>query len=42
MTDTCAGTTTKVAQGVVVVRDDVRKKNVIVRAPKSYTARPRK
>jgi hypothetical protein len=40
--DSCAGTLTRVAQGVVNVRDDVRKKTIVVRAPKSYTARPKK
>jgi ferric-dicitrate binding protein FerR (iron transport regulator) len=37
--DTCTTTLTRVAQGAVTVRDDVRKKNVVVRAGKSYTAR---
>src|SRR3954447_25583883 len=40
--DSCAGTLTRVAQGAVTVRDDVRKRNVVVRAGKSYTARPRR
>jgi hypothetical protein len=40
--DSCAGTLTKVTQGVVSVRDKVKRKNVVVRAPKSYTARPKR
>jgi hypothetical protein len=40
--DTCAGTLTRVTQGAVTVRDDVRKRNVVVRAGKSYTAKPRR
>jgi hypothetical protein len=39
--DSCAGTLTKVASGVVSVRDTVRDKTVLVRAPRSYLARPR-
>ena len=42
VSDTCAGTKTTVKQGVVKVRDDVLKKTVTLRAPKSYLARPRK
>jgi len=43
VTDTCAGTQTKVTQGVVLVRDFVRRKNVFVRAgQKPYLARKRK
>ena len=37
--DTCAGTLTKVSQGVVLVRDFKRKKNITVRAGKQYLAR---
>jgi hypothetical protein len=37
--DTCAGTLTKVTQGSVLVRDFKRKKNIVVRAGKSYLAR---
>jgi hypothetical protein len=37
--DTCTSTTTKVARGRVSVRDFVRKKTVIVRAPRKYVAR---
>jgi hypothetical protein len=39
--DTCDATLTKVAKGVVSVRDLVKRKTVIVRAPHSYTARRR-
>jgi hypothetical protein len=39
--DTCAGTKTTVAVGVVSVRDNVLKKTVVVRAPKSYLAKPK-
>ena len=37
--DTCAGTLTKVTQGVVLVRDFKRCKNITVRAGKQYLAR---
>jgi len=40
--DSCAGTLTRVTQGVVSVRDNVKKRNVTVRAGKSYTARPKR
>jgi hypothetical protein len=39
--DSCAGTLTKVAKGVVSVRDEVKRRTVVVRAGKSYTARRR-
>jgi hypothetical protein len=39
--DSCAGTLTRVIQGVVRVRDDVRRRTVLVRAGKRYLARPR-
>jgi len=39
--DTCTSTTTKVAKGTVAVNDFVKHKTVLVRAPKSYTARKR-
>jgi hypothetical protein len=39
VTDTCTSTITKVTQGSVNVRDAVKKRTVIVRAGKSYTAR---
>jgi hypothetical protein len=42
MTDRCDGTLTKVQRGTVVVRDFRRKRNVIVRAGKSYFARARR
>jgi hypothetical protein len=37
--DSCGKTLTKVAKGVVEVQDFVQKKKVLVRAPKSYTAK---
>jgi hypothetical protein len=40
--DSCAGTLTKVAKGVVSVRDDVKRKTALVKAGKSYLARPRR
>jgi hypothetical protein len=40
--DSCAGTQVRVTEGSVLVRDDVRKKNVVVRKGKRYTARPRR
>jgi hypothetical protein len=39
--DTCAGTLTRVSRGAVVVRDEVRKKSVLVKAGEHYLARPR-
>jgi hypothetical protein len=41
MTDRCDGTLTKVQRGSVVVRDFRRKRNVLVRAGKSYLAKSR-
>jgi hypothetical protein len=40
--DTCAGTLTQVKKGVVLVRDNVRHKNVVVRAGKQYLARAKR
>jgi hypothetical protein len=40
--DSCAGTLTRVAQGVVSVQDNVRRKTIILRAGKKYLARPRR
>ncbi len=40
--DRCDGTLTKVQRGTVVVRDFRRKKNVVVKAGKSYLARARR
>jgi CSLREA domain-containing protein len=40
--DGCRYTLTRVAQGVVTVRDEVKKKSIIVRKGKRYTARPRR
>jgi hypothetical protein len=42
VTDTCTSTITKVTQGSVNVRDTVKKRTVIVRAGRSYTARARR
>jgi hypothetical protein len=39
--DSCAGTLVRVKQGTVTVRDNVRKKNKLLRAPKSYLAKPK-
>jgi hypothetical protein len=39
--DSCAGTLTQVKQGVVSVRDEVKKKTVTLRAGKRYLAKPR-
>ena len=40
--DSCNSTTTTVREGVVIVKDFGKRKNVRVKAPKSYTARARK
>jgi hypothetical protein len=40
--DSCAGTLTRVVRGVVAVRDDVRRKTLVLRAGKKYLARPRR
>ena len=40
--DSCAGTLTRVRVGVVAVRDNVKKKTVLVRKGKRYLARPRR
>jgi hypothetical protein len=40
--DSCAGTLTKVAKGVVSVRDNVKRKTILVKAGKSYLAKPRR
>jgi hypothetical protein len=42
VTDTCTSTVTKVSQGVVKVRDEVKKKTIILRKRKSYTARAKR
>jgi len=39
--DSCAGTLTKVTQGAVTVRDNVKQRTVVVRAGKRYMAKPR-
>ena len=39
--DSCGKTLTKVAKGVVEVRDFVKRKKILVRAPKRYTAKER-
>ena len=40
--DRCDGTLTRVRQGVVTVRDLVRRRNITLRARRSYLARPRR
>ncbi len=40
--DSCAGTLTRVTQGSVLVRDNVKRKNIVLRKGKRYTARPRR
>jgi hypothetical protein len=40
--DSCAGTLTRVTKGVVSVRDNVRRKTIIVRAGHRYLAKPRR
>jgi hypothetical protein len=40
--DSCGKTLTRVAKGVVSVNDFVRHKTILVRAPKSYTARKKR
>ena len=40
--DSCTGTLTRVKKGVVAVRDNVKRKTIVLRAGRSYTARPRK
>jgi hypothetical protein len=40
--DSCAGTLTKVATGVVSVRDNVKGKTILLKAGKSYLAKPRR
>ena len=40
--DSCSGTLTKVSKGVVTVRDLVKRKTIILRAPHSYRAKPRR
>jgi hypothetical protein len=40
--DSCAGTLTQVKKGVVEVRDNVRRKTIILRAGKKYLAKPRR
>jgi hypothetical protein len=42
VTDTCTSTITRVSQGVVSVRDEVKKKTILLRKGKSYTARPKR
>jgi hypothetical protein len=42
VTDSCSGTRTKVTQGVVSVRDKVKKHTFLVKAGKSYLAKPKK
>ena len=40
--DACTTTLTRVAQGVVSVNDFVKRKTVLVKKGKTYTARPKK
>jgi hypothetical protein len=40
--DSCAGTLTRVLKGVVSVRDNVKRKTIVLRAGKSYLAKPRR
>jgi hypothetical protein len=40
--DTCAGTLTRVSRGAVVVRDEVRRKSIVLNAGEHYLARPRR
>jgi hypothetical protein len=40
--DSCQGTLTRVKQGVVAVRDNVRKKTILLRAGGKYLAKPRR
>lgn len=40
--DRCNGTLTRVKQGSVSVRDFVKKRNIVVKAPKKYLARPKR
>jgi hypothetical protein len=42
VTDSCAGTRTRVTQGAVTVRDNVRRRTIVLRAGKSYLARPKR
>ena len=39
--DRCEGTRTRVTKGAVNVRDFVKRRTVVLRAPRTYTARPR-
>jgi hypothetical protein len=41
VTDTCTSTITKVSQGVVSVRDEVKRKTILLRKHRTYTARPK-
>jgi hypothetical protein len=40
--DSCKGTLTKVTKGVVSVRDNVKRKTVLLKAGKQYLAKPRR
>jgi ferric-dicitrate binding protein FerR (iron transport regulator) len=40
--DTCTTTVTKVTQGAVTVQDFVKKKTIVLRKGKSYTARSKR
>jgi hypothetical protein len=40
--DSCSGTLTRVTEGSVLVRDNVKKQNIVLREGKRYTARPKR
>jgi hypothetical protein len=40
--DSCSGTLTRVKVGVIAVRDNITRKTILVRAGKSYLAKPRR
>jgi CSLREA domain-containing protein len=40
--DSCSGTLTRVRKGVVAVRDNVKRRTIVLRAGKKYLARPRR
>ena len=40
--DSCTGTLTRVTQGAVAVRDNAKRKTIVLRAGKRYLARPRR
>jgi hypothetical protein len=42
VSDSCAGTLTRVSRGSVVVRDEVRHRSIVLDAGEHYLARPRR